>query len=708
MADAISIQELIDARTDAKTLEEAVNGDAVTTVLSRLGESYPTLANALSQIDGKLDSADAQIKQAITDLFQNGGLPATPFATKALMTASPLVDGDYAMVTNDTANNGLYVKTAGAWVKSEYDPLVQAKSYTDTAKTEAIAVSKDYADTKGVDLDYYYTGNLVNADNQVRPATVMASSYNIVASATSSMSGFAVKAGDTLYLSNTVNNFSVAAAYGYAFYTNANLTTVVKAEQIAVTPVEIRNADGLIVYHKVVVPVGAKIIAFNTKFNDTPITWNIQLDVMSNNYSSGIPLVSAISGKPLKVYEPNYKAVKDGNLFDKTKDIRNGYFLKAGSTVFPATDPSIVASATSTIALFDITKNAKYYAKIIAPAEYPVLFLASELTRDELVNKANPAVGFGLLYTASYKLVDAVNSIYEVTIPSGIANPKTLLTNVILVAGSYDFNIIDTFELYQGWVNDSNAQLTAYKDLNGVGLIDTQARRELQKLSSSLLKPNGGAYLSHHMKGKRVFTFGDSITMGTMGGYVKYYESELQMVVNNYGVSGDTTASLRKVMLGLDGKPILDYTQADVVTIMIGTNNRTSNATYWSSLDGIPTDTVYDHVADSTTTAYFASFPATFAGDVSACIEYVKWKNPKAKIYLVSPPTASLYTAEMLDRVQYYKRLADTYSLTFVNGTQSCGLSIKDIGVWSYDGLHFNELGNEVFGKFMAKNIAFR
>lgn len=150
MADAISIQELIDARTDAKTLEQAVNGDAVTTVLSRLGETYPTLANALSQIDGKLDSADAQIKQAITDLFQNGGLPATPFATKALMTASALVDGDYAMVTNDAVadNNGLYIKTAGAWVKSSYDPLTQAMSYTDAAKIFAISTAAGDATTK--------------------------------------------------------------------------------------------------------------------------------------------------------------------------------------------------------------------------------------------------------------------------------------------------------------------------------------------------------------------------------------------------------------------------------------------------------------------------------------------------------------------------------------------------------------------------------
>lgn len=148
MADAISIQELIDARTDAKTLEQAVNGDAVTTVLSRLGETYPTLSNALNQIDSKLDSADAQIKQGITNLFENGGLPATPFNTKALMTASALVDGQYAMVTDDTVNNGLYVKTAGAWVKSAYDPLTQAKTYTDTAKTSAISTAATDATIK--------------------------------------------------------------------------------------------------------------------------------------------------------------------------------------------------------------------------------------------------------------------------------------------------------------------------------------------------------------------------------------------------------------------------------------------------------------------------------------------------------------------------------------------------------------------------------
>lgn len=179
MADAISIQELIDARTDAKTLEEAVNGDAVTTVLSRLGETYPTLSNALNQIDSKLDSADTQIKQGITNLFENGGLPATPFATKALMESSELVDGDYAMVTDDSVadDNGLYIKTAGVWVKSDYDPvgytdskLLNSLKYFDTAanlKESTPTALNRYAFAK--DEGAYYASS--DASRSIQPET---------------------------------------------------------------------------------------------------------------------------------------------------------------------------------------------------------------------------------------------------------------------------------------------------------------------------------------------------------------------------------------------------------------------------------------------------------------------------------------------------------------------------------------------------------
>lgn len=134
MAEAISIQQLKDASLDVKSLEEVVNGDENVVVTTRLGETYPS------------------VKGSIKKVFENGVLPATPFATKALMTASALVDGKYAMVTDDTVNNGLYVKTAGAWVKSAYDPLTQAKTYTDAAKADTLSKVQNVFDTKALML----------------------------------------------------------------------------------------------------------------------------------------------------------------------------------------------------------------------------------------------------------------------------------------------------------------------------------------------------------------------------------------------------------------------------------------------------------------------------------------------------------------------------------------------------------------------------
>ncbi len=114
MAESITIKALQDASLDAKSLEEVVNGNEVKQVTTRKGETYPS------------------VKKAIKTLFENGGLPATPFATKALMTASALVDGDYAQVTDDAVNNGLYVKTAGVWVKSAYSFELIAKELVDS------------------------------------------------------------------------------------------------------------------------------------------------------------------------------------------------------------------------------------------------------------------------------------------------------------------------------------------------------------------------------------------------------------------------------------------------------------------------------------------------------------------------------------------------------------------------------------------------
>lgn len=107
MSEPITMQKLSDASVDADTLGEFANEDK--TVVSRLGLEYPSAPMA-SRL-----------------LVENGLIGATPFATYTAMSASALVDSDYAVVTNDgnIDKNGVYQKIGGTWQLSKYNPAIQ-------------------------------------------------------------------------------------------------------------------------------------------------------------------------------------------------------------------------------------------------------------------------------------------------------------------------------------------------------------------------------------------------------------------------------------------------------------------------------------------------------------------------------------------------------------------------------------------------------
>lgn len=113
------LQAIDDAILDADSLEKFINGSDSETVLTRLSAEYPTLQKAIKQ------------------MFENGGLPATPFKTKSMMESSELPEGSYAQVVDSSSTaNGLYRKESGVWVKSKYDPVVISTNYTDSKAAE--------------------------------------------------------------------------------------------------------------------------------------------------------------------------------------------------------------------------------------------------------------------------------------------------------------------------------------------------------------------------------------------------------------------------------------------------------------------------------------------------------------------------------------------------------------------------------------------
>ena len=162
MPELLTLQDLANGHLDVKALGEAANGDENTIVTTRTGNTYPSA------------------ERAINIMFKNGGLPATPFETRALMTASALVDGDYAMVTDDTDNNGLYVKTAGAWTKSAYDPLTQAKKYTDASINNIFSNDINIADLSKSTAGYYviYSNGVI----EINAAFSVLGAYEIIPS----------------------------------------------------------------------------------------------------------------------------------------------------------------------------------------------------------------------------------------------------------------------------------------------------------------------------------------------------------------------------------------------------------------------------------------------------------------------------------------------------------------------------------------------
>jgi len=114
MAEPITLQKLVSADADADTLGEFANEDKM--VVSRKGLEYPSAPMA-SRL-----------------LVENGLLGATPFSTYAAMTGSALADGDYAVVTNDSAidKNGVYQNVAGNWTYLKYNLQPQINTIANT------------------------------------------------------------------------------------------------------------------------------------------------------------------------------------------------------------------------------------------------------------------------------------------------------------------------------------------------------------------------------------------------------------------------------------------------------------------------------------------------------------------------------------------------------------------------------------------------
>lgn len=144
MADAITMQGLIDANLDVETLGEAANEDKV--VVSRLGREFVSAPMA-SRIILEQGTIDATLFKTKADLDTGNALGSeTPVS---------LVDDDFALVFNDddVDLNGYYQKQSGVWVYLPYNVQRQALDQIEQAKQAVIDETKIYIDAVKDDVD---------------------------------------------------------------------------------------------------------------------------------------------------------------------------------------------------------------------------------------------------------------------------------------------------------------------------------------------------------------------------------------------------------------------------------------------------------------------------------------------------------------------------------------------------------------------------
>ena len=117
MADIINMQELADAKLDAQSLEQFINGDVDEEVLTRLSQQYPTMQNFLFQFQKYNSRAYKSFADMDADKVN---IPAKSKVT----------------VTNDetASNNGDWQWDGVVFTKSAYDPVIQAKTYTESLR----------------------------------------------------------------------------------------------------------------------------------------------------------------------------------------------------------------------------------------------------------------------------------------------------------------------------------------------------------------------------------------------------------------------------------------------------------------------------------------------------------------------------------------------------------------------------------------------
>lgn len=665
-----------------------------------------------------LNQVQAQTSEALSDFVDNTNAAVNEikraagnfsFTTMAAFNAAKATIPANSTVNIDEAgvSQGLNTWNGTTLTKSAYDPLTQAKTDATTKANAAEANAKNYADTSKLDLskiEYkYINGNMVGSKTKTVSGKGLNSALAYVVGGGYDSKVLSVTSSDTIYLLNSNGVYTPSSGNGYAFF-DKDPSIDATAIRILDSRLSATDATTSLTYSFVVVPVGANYLVINSKFTN-PINWAIHKNLFNASYIAGTEILNRLNGAEIEkqITVSAARSITNGNT-------QVGDIYQLSGVLFNLyinTQNALAAGSAGNdwrTFRFSITPGNTYFLKIIGALTYPFKINYSS-TLD--------TIGAGTNLGSVTLQPTALENIYKFTV-SESSTALAVFMNIKVDSGIYSFNISSTLSIQEHYFSELRigTNKIGISQIDNKSIVDGYARSLLATLSPS-------AQLKSRLSDSKVVALGDSITAGTQGGYIKYLEAAFDTVILNHGSSGARARRVFDIVTAGEGLekrdsstagtvwPAINWTGTTCVTLMIGTND--SDGSSFGSITDLPATTFIDH---PTLAEYAALFPNNYLSNIAFVIEYIRNKAPKAEIHIITPPyrfDAVNGTQRITKLIPALEAVSKFYGVHLIYGTYESGIGFKEmngaLNIYSYDDIHFNEVGNEVFGKFIAQKV---
>ena len=674
MADSIiTKQALIDAQKDAQALEEVINGEPGKLIKTRLGRMVYTLAsvpqiNTMTREEVALaltPKADKTYVDSALTAYAGGRKAFTTLALAQAAQAS-LPANTVVEVTNDGANNGTYQWNGTVLTKSAYDPLAQSKNYTDLS-----------VNTRNIKQLYSTANNVLNLN--VDPAN---GSLRTVAFA--QVNVFPI----TLGKKYTLRSVGFDTTYAKLAVSPSNSTTVGKTQTLVTlenggdvdTKTFTSPISGYAFLNVKWVPsldmtttISIKSSEFveSVGFQDKPIR-----DTLAQQRLDDAKIEKVINSDDLNIVDPNIYNVS----------VKTPLF-------FVGISGTLVSNSGGELISFPIMSNKTYFIK------------SSQWLSTKTVGLSETGtVSNGKAITNRALSATTDPSVWKLTTTSMDIGFLYAFFTTRLDSQSYD--VRGSVEIYvENIPIDKSPFISKIKGIRLGINSELPPQKTVTRLSN-----------------KKVWTLGDSITQGTNGQYQPQMEQLFGTTINNYGSSGGRASRVVDIVVAGDGQPkrdvatsgtvweTKDFTNLACVTLMIGTNDSDAGIGTMGDISQIPSSKVQDYVISND---YWALFPNNYLCNIALTIEYIKWKAPQVEIHICTPPyrnqTGVSDETRITKLIPLLESVCRLYGVHLFHGTYECGIGYKhmsaEYGIYSPDGVHFTQLGNEIFGKYFAQKV---